>query len=86
MGPYLPDQELNPCPPALEGEVLTTGPPGKSLTFHFHLAHSEITSPAKKPRAVGVYWGPLDTRSFLALIGDLSGCSLCLSRCGHPLT
>lgn len=55
MGPYLPDQGLTLCPPALEGEVLTTGPPGKSLTFHFLLAHSEIAASAKKPRAVGIY-------------------------------
>lgn len=86
MGPYLPDQGLNPCPPALEGEVLTTGLPWKSLTFHLLSAHSEIASSAKKPRAVGIHRGPLNTRSFLALIGDSSGHSLCLSHCGHPLT
>ena len=28
----LPDQG-SPAPPALEGELLTTGPPGKSQTF-----------------------------------------------------
>ena len=26
---------IKPAPPALEGEVLTTGPPGKSLVFCF---------------------------------------------------
>ena len=26
---------IKPAPPALEGEVLTTGPPGKSLTAPF---------------------------------------------------
>ena len=31
VGSFLPDQGLNPHLPALEGEVLTTGPPGKSL-------------------------------------------------------
>ena len=30
LGPYLPRQELNQSLPALEGRVLTTGPPGKS--------------------------------------------------------
>ena len=27
----LPQPGIEPAPPALEGEVLTTGPPGKSL-------------------------------------------------------
>ena len=35
MGSYLPDQGSNPNPPTLEGEVLTTGPPGKSLYYIF---------------------------------------------------
>ena len=33
------DQGLNPCPPALAGRFLTTGPPGKSWTF-FYVIHS----------------------------------------------
>ena len=28
---------IEPSPPALEGEVLTTGPPGKSLNISFDL-------------------------------------------------
>ena len=31
MGSQLPDQVSNPPPFTLESEVLTTGPPGKSL-------------------------------------------------------
>ena len=29
---YLPGPGIKPTPPALEGEVLTSGPPGKSST------------------------------------------------------
>ena len=32
-----PDQGLNPHPPALECEVLTTGPPGKSQEIFFKI-------------------------------------------------
>ena len=34
-GTLLPDQGIEPMPPALEGEVLTTRLPGKSLDFKF---------------------------------------------------
>ena len=34
MGSYLSDQGIKPTPLALEGEVLTTEPPGKSLIIH----------------------------------------------------
>ena len=37
MGSYLSDQGIKPAPLALEGEVLTTEPPGKSLTIHIFL-------------------------------------------------
>ena len=30
-----PRPGIEPAPPALEGEVITTGPPGKSLHFSF---------------------------------------------------
>ena len=30
---------IEPAPPALEGEVLTTGPPGKSLSFVLNSAN-----------------------------------------------
>ena len=33
-----PQPGIEPAPPALEGKVLTTGPPGNSLSFMlFHL-------------------------------------------------
>ena len=35
LGPWL---EIEPAPPALEGEVFTTGPPGKSLKLLLLLA------------------------------------------------
>ena len=35
VGSEIPDQGLNPHPPALEGEVLTIGPPGKSHLWEF---------------------------------------------------
>ena len=31
FGILAPQPEIEPTPPALEGKVLTTGPPGKSL-------------------------------------------------------
>ena len=34
-GILVPQQGIEPTPPALEGEVLTTGPPGKSLFLIF---------------------------------------------------
>ena len=34
-GILAPRPEIEPTPPALEGEVLTTGPPGKSLLVYF---------------------------------------------------
>ena len=34
MGSYLSDQGIEPTPLALEGEVLTSEPPGKSLIIH----------------------------------------------------
>ena len=37
-----PQPETKPAPFALEGEVLTTGPPGKSLFMHF-LTHDSST-------------------------------------------
>ena len=50
VGSYFPDQGLNPCPLHLKGRVLTTGPPGKSLTlsFSFFLDCTAI-SPATGP-------------------------------------
>ena len=33
VGSYLPDQGLILYPSAFEGEILATGPPGKSLEF-----------------------------------------------------
>ena len=33
-GILAPRPGIEPTPPALEGEVLTTGPPGKSLSVH----------------------------------------------------
>ena len=44
MGSYLPDWRSSP-PSVLEGEVLTTGPPGKSLAFSF-----DIFSNSQNPR------------------------------------
>ena len=38
----LPDQELNPCPPALAGGFLTTGPPLKSLVVVVVVFNLEI--------------------------------------------
>ena len=35
-GILAPQQGIEPTPPALEGEVLTTGPPGKSLVLFFN--------------------------------------------------
>ena len=37
-GILAPRPGIEPAPPALEGEVLTTGPLGKSPTFIFFLA------------------------------------------------
>ena len=34
-GILVPQPGIDPTPPELEGEVLTTGPPGKSLIFPF---------------------------------------------------
>ena len=34
-GILAPQTGIEPIPPALEGEVLTTGPPGKPLCFIF---------------------------------------------------
>ena len=36
-GIFAPRPGIEPAPPALEGEVLTTGPPGKSLSPHLRL-------------------------------------------------
>ena len=36
-GILVPQPVTEPVPPALEGEALTTGPPGKSLGFNFEL-------------------------------------------------
>ena len=44
-GILAPGPGIEPAPPALEGEVLTTGPPGKSL---LPLCHS-FRSPASTP-------------------------------------
>ena len=49
VGSYLHDQGLNPHPPALEGKVSTTGPPGKSQTivlffFVFYLSFYTASS------------------------------------------
>ena len=35
-GILAPQPGIEPAPPVLEGEVLTTGPPGKSLVLDFH--------------------------------------------------
>ena len=35
-GILAPQPGIEPAPPALEGEVLTTGPPRKSLESHFN--------------------------------------------------
>ena len=35
MGILAPQPGIEPTPPALEGEVLTTGPGGKSLICYF---------------------------------------------------
>ena len=35
-GILAPPQEIKPVPPALEGEVVTTGSPGKSLNIPDH--------------------------------------------------
>ena len=39
-GILVPWPGIRPTPPALESEVLTTGPPGKSLTIFFALENS----------------------------------------------
>ena len=36
---HSPQPGIEPTLPALEGEVLTTGPPGKSLLFLLHLGY-----------------------------------------------
>ena len=35
-GILVPQSGIEPTPPALEGEVLTTGPPGKSQKMFFY--------------------------------------------------
>ena len=37
-GILAPQPGIKPSPPALEGEVLTTGPPGKSLGMIYYTA------------------------------------------------
>ena len=44
-GILVPQPGVKPTPPALEGEVLTTGPPGKSPDLHFYSFHSSIPLP-----------------------------------------
>ena len=38
-----PQPGIEPAPPVLEGEVLTTGPPGKSLNLSFQCSHCPLT-------------------------------------------
>ena len=47
-GILVPQPEIEPAPPALEGEVLTTGPPGKSPNLHFYQSHLFYTQPVTK--------------------------------------
>ena len=46
-----PLPEVKPAPSALEGEVLTTGPPGKSLTCNYEHYHEAYFSQARDHQA-----------------------------------
>ena len=47
-GILAPQPGIEPAPPALEGEVLTTGPPGKSQDSVF-LTSSQVMLPVQGP-------------------------------------
>ena len=64
-GILAPQPGIKPTPPALEGKVLTTGPPGKSLTFYSLQCCQMSNLPEARTKVVmRVYLPPLGLNLF----------------------
>ena len=63
-GILAPQPGIKPAPPALDGKVLTTGPPGKSLNLQYFYYPWLVVTVKKKDKAMVKSWvvrlaGPL---------------------------